>query len=114
MLRPGTYIIRQPILLRRSHQTLRGAGPATVLLLADKANCPVVILGNPIDKPNGPTTDLHVSNLAIDGNRANQEREFWRRATDGGVINNNGISVWDADGVTIEHVACCRCRLGGW
>jgi hypothetical protein len=113
LLRPGTYLVRQPIILRRPHQTLRGAGPATVLLLADQANCPVVILGNPVDKPTGPTTGLRLSDLLIDGNRTNQQKELWRTAIDGGAINNNGIDIWDADGVTVEHVVCCRCRSGG-
>jgi hypothetical protein len=113
LLRPGTYVVRQPIILRHPHQTLRGAGPATVLFLADNANCPVVILGNPLAKAGGPTTDLRLSDLAIDGNRANQQRELWRSATDGGLINNNGVNVWDADGVTVERVVCCRCRSGG-
>ena len=74
LLRPGTYVVRQPIILRHPHQSLRGAGPATVLFLADNANCPVVILGNPLAKAGGPTTDLRLSDLAIDGNRANQQR----------------------------------------
>jgi hypothetical protein len=113
LLQPGTYVVRQPILLRHPRLSLRGAGSATILLLADKANCPVVILGNPIDNPSGPTTGLHLSDLVIDGNRANQQQELWRSLPDGGVINNNGIGVWNADGVTVEHVVCCRCRSGG-
>src|SRR5580692_5718055 len=47
LLPPGTYDIRRPIVLRYDRVTLRGSGSNTVLRLADKANCPVVILGSP-------------------------------------------------------------------
>jgi hypothetical protein len=113
VLRPGTYLIPKPIILRRSHLTLRGAGPTTILLLADNANCPVVILGDPISRTASPTADIHVSDLAIDGNRLRQKSEFWRKAADGGLINNNGINVWEAQGVTIDRVVCGHCRSGG-
>src|SRR5208282_5683595 len=36
--------ISQPIVLRRDNQTLRGFGAATILRLADDANCPVIIM----------------------------------------------------------------------
>src|SRR5450756_142754 len=51
VLPPGTFSIRQPIVLRRDFQTLRGSGAATVLRLADDANCPVLILGEPVNTP---------------------------------------------------------------
>src|SRR5664279_1966196 len=40
VLPPGIFEVRQPIVLRRDHQTLRGSGDATILRLADGANCP--------------------------------------------------------------------------
>ncbi len=55
LLAPGTFEVREPIVLRRDHQTLRGSGFKTVLLLADGANCPVVILGSPV-KPRREAT----------------------------------------------------------
>jgi hypothetical protein len=113
LLGPGTYEIRQPLTLRRDSQTLRGSGPATVLHLADRAGCPVVILG---PQPNG---DLHLvrhlrlADLLIDGNRQNQPAEFWRAAGDGSQINNNGVQIWNAADVAVQNVVCCHCRSGG-
>ncbi|MGA2751175.1 MAG: right-handed parallel beta-helix repeat-containing protein [Verrucomicrobiota bacterium] len=113
VLQAGTYLVNRPIILRHDSQTLRGAGSATVLYLADKADCPVVILGNPVDDPKGPTRGLHLSSLLIDGNRKNQTHELWRTLASGAQVNNNGVNVWDADDVSVEHVVCCRCRSGG-
>src|ERR1039457_2887825 len=61
VLPSGTFEIRQPIVLQRDHQTLRGSGDATVLRLADGANCPVIILGEPDRK----STRLNSSHLVI-------------------------------------------------
>src|SRR5690349_9766516 len=41
ILPQGTINLTRPIVLNRSHQTLRGSGTATILRLADNANCPV-------------------------------------------------------------------------
>ena len=49
VLPAGKFEIHQPIVLSRDHQTLRGAGAATILHLADNANCPVIILGEPVN-----------------------------------------------------------------
>jgi hypothetical protein len=112
VLEAGTYIVRQPIIMKCHGQTMRGVGAATVLFLADKANCPVVILGSALHKSEGPTTGLAVSDLLIDGNRKNQRFELWRTMADGSLYNN-GINVWNIDGATVDRVICCRCRSGG-
>src|SRR5579859_6864991 len=70
--------IRQPILMHRDFQTLRGSGGGTVLWLADDADCPVIILGEPLNQPRNLVSHLCVRDLAIDGNREHQERELWR------------------------------------
>ncbi len=109
----GIYLVHQPIILRQDGQTLRGAGPETILSLADNANCTVVILAPPKDKAKGPTQRLHLSDLLVDGNRTHQQTELWRILTNGVLINNNGVQVCDADNAIIEHVICRRCRSGG-
>ena len=113
VLSRGTYLVHQPIILRQNGQTLRGAGPETILFLADSANCTVVILGPPKDKTKGPTQRLRLSDLLVDGNRAHQQNELWRILTNGVLINNNGIHVCDVDNSTIEHVTCRSCSSGG-
>ncbi|HEY3853447.1 MAG TPA: right-handed parallel beta-helix repeat-containing protein [Verrucomicrobiae bacterium] len=108
----GTYVVHQPIILQRDGQMLHGAGQKTVLYLADKANCPVVVLGSPVVRASGPVTGLAVSDLLIDGNRKNQPVEMWRAFPEG-CLYNNGIDVWNVDGANVAHVVCCRCRSGG-
>jgi polygalacturonase len=112
LLGAGQYLIRQPVILRKDHQTLRGCGASTVLYLADGANCPVVVLGSPFAPAKTPIKDVRLAGLFIDGNRKNQQKEVWRFTSDGGVYNN-GVDVWDVDGAKVEQVVCCRCRSGG-
>jgi hypothetical protein len=113
VLPAGTIEVRQPIVLQRDHQTLRGAGDATVLRLADGVNCPVIILGEPVNNPRAIVKDLRVSDLFIDGNRSHQQRELWRLQGEGSEIRNNGITVQSVSDSTVEHVTCARCRSGG-
>lgn len=113
VLPPGTFEVSQPILLRRDHQSLCGSGDATVLRLADGANCPVLILGEPVDHPQRTVKDLRVSALFIDGNRHRQQRELWRLSGEGSQIRNNGITVQKVSDSVVEHVTCARCRSGG-
>ena len=39
--------------------------------------------------------------------------ELWKSEGDGSEFNNNGIQIWNAADVAVEHVTCCRCRSGG-
>jgi hypothetical protein len=113
VLAAGTFEVHQPIIMRHDHQTLRGSGFNTVLLLADSANCPVVILGSPIKARREATVNLRLADILIDGNRKNQSAELWGTARDGSLINNNGVAIWDVTDATVERVVCCRCRSGG-
>jgi hypothetical protein len=112
-LPPGNFEVCQPIVLRRDYQTLRGSGVETVLRLADNANCPVVIMGEPVNHPTKTIKQLCVSDLFIDGNRAHQQRELWRLQGEGSEIRNNGIQVQGVSDSTVENVVCARCRSGG-
>jgi parallel beta-helix repeat protein len=113
VLPPGVIEIHQPIVLQRDHQTLRGSGDATTLHLADGANCPVIIMGEPVNNPPKTIRHLCVSDLFIDGNRAHQQRELWRLHGRGSQIRNNGITVQNVSDSIIEGVTCARCRSGG-
>ena len=113
VLPPGTFEVSQPIVLRRDHQRLRGSGDATVLRLADSANCPVIILGEPVNNPRRTVKGLRVSSLFIDGNRYHQQRELWQLQGEGSEIRNNGITVQNVSNSVVEHVTCARCRSGG-
>jgi hypothetical protein len=113
ILPAGTITVRQPIVLQRDCETLRGGGTATVLFLADGANCPVIIMGEPVNRPRKTIRHLRVSDLSIDGNRLHQQRELWRLLGEGSEIRNNGITVQAVNDSIIEHVSAARCRSGG-
>jgi len=113
VLPPGNFEICQPIVLRRGHQILRGSGVETVLHLADSANCPVIIMGEPVNHPKQTVKNLRVSNLFVDGNRLHQQHELWRLKGEGSQIRNNGIQVQDVSDSTVENVICAHCRSGG-
>src|ERR1039457_4263590 len=65
ILPEGRFEVQQPIILKRDNQTLRGAGAATVLHLADNANCPVVILGEPLNTPTQTIRHLKVADFIL-------------------------------------------------
>ena len=113
VLAAGKFEIHQPIILSRDHQALSGAGAATILHLADNANCPVLILGQPVNHPQRTVKDLCVSGLFIDGNRPRQQRELWRLTGEGSQIRNNGITVLGVSDSSVENVSTARCRSGG-
>ena len=113
VLSAGTYLVRAPINLRMDGQSLRGAGEATELVLADGANCPVIILGSLTADAANPTKKVHLADVSINGNRKNQSKEVWRIQPDGAGVYNNGVDVWGTDDATVENVVCSHCRSGG-
>ena len=113
VLPPGNILVRQPLVLRRDFQSLRGSGAATVLQLADNANCPVIILGQPVNAPRVSVKYLCVSDLTIDGNRSHQSRELWQLAGEGSEIRNNGLTIQGVTDSAVKNVASAHCRSGG-
>jgi len=113
VLPAGKIEIHQPIVLSRDNQTLRGAGATTILHLADDANCPVIILGQPVNSPTQTIRHLWVAGFFIDGNRVHQQRELWRLKGEGCQIRNNGITIQGVADSTVENVSIARCRSGG-
>jgi hypothetical protein len=113
VLPPEIISIRQPVVLRRDNQSLRGSGAATVLRLADDANCPVLIMGEPVNHPQKTVKHLRVADLFIDGNRQNQQHELWQVQGEGSEIHNNGVTVQGVSDSTVENVTCAACRSGG-
>jgi hypothetical protein len=112
VLPAAKIVVRQPIVLSRAGQTLRGAGDATILFLADNANCPVIVMGQPVNHPK-PIRHLRVSGLLIDGNRLHQQRERWQTNGECSQIRNNGITAQNISDSTVEHITTMRCRSGG-
>ena len=113
LLPPGKILINRPIILQHDNQTLRGSGPTTILYLADNANCPVIIMGQPVNHPLQTVRHVRVAELFIDGNRVHQQRELWHESGEGSEIRNNGITVQNVSDSLIEDITCTRCRSGG-
>ena len=97
-------IVNEPILVT-SNQTIDGNS----YRLADHANCPVIIVGDPFSLA---VTNVVISNVTIDGNRINQDRELYK-ATAFGPVNNNGIIIQNARNVLLTNVTIRNCRSGG-
>lgn len=112
ILPAGKILITSPIALRRDSQALVGAGQQTILTLADDANCPVIIMGQPVNNPQR-VRNLRVSGVYIDGNRAHQQNELWQTSTAGSEIRNNGITIQNVADSVVQDVTCAHCRSGG-
>jgi len=114
LLPPGRIKVSQPLVLDHDYQTLCGASnETTVLYLMNDANCPVIIMGQPVNRPMQPVRHLCVEDLFIDGNRLHQQRELWRERGEGSEIRNNGITVQNISDSLVENVTCTQCRSGG-
>jgi hypothetical protein len=113
VLPAGDFEITRPVVLRRSNQTLCGVGSATLLRLADNADCPVIIMGEPVNQPRTTIKHLLVSGLHIDGNRLHQRYELWQLASERSEIRNNGITVQLVSDSMVKNVTCAHCRSGG-
>jgi hypothetical protein len=109
----GIFTVTQPIVLQRDNQTLRGAGPSTILRLAAGADCPVIILGQPVNYPRLNVRHLCLADLQIDGNRHLQSRELWKISGEGSEIRNNGVTIQHVSDSLVDDVICARCRSGG-
>ena len=72
---PGTFTCTNPVVIDRDNVKLRGSGAGTILRLADGANAPVLIIGQTLNVPTVTRSNITVSDLVIDGNRANQTFE---------------------------------------
>lgn len=114
LLPPGKFKVSQPLVLDHDNEILCGASnQTTVLYLMNDANSPVIIMGEPVNRPMRPVRHLCVRDLFIDGNRMHQQRELWREKGEGSEIRNNGITIQNVSDSLIENVTCTQCRSGG-
>jgi hypothetical protein len=112
----GTYVCSEPIVIDRDRVTLRGTGQATVLRLAPHANWPVLVLGQRAPfVPTAARAQIHVADLLIDANRAQQDFECHssNACAGGDFLRNNGISLRRVQDVLVERVIVTSARSGG-
>lgn len=112
----GVFTITRPVIIDRDSVELRGQGESTRLHLAARANCPVVVLGSAETPTARIVRGVAVRQLAIDGNRAEQEFECWG----GGcgergpaAVRNNGITLRGVEDALVERVVTRGARSGG-
>jgi Right handed beta helix region len=110
----GTFTCSDPLVIDRDNVELRGAGPATILRLADGANAPVVIIGQTVPVPTVTRRNITVSDLVIDGNRANQTFECFKGdCSTSNPLRNNAITLRRVTDARIERIAVFGARSGG-
>ena len=115
-LGPGTFTITRPIILDRDGVELRGQGRETLLQLAARANCPVVLIGSIHTPVERIVRRITVRQLAIDGNRQEQDFECYGGPCDERnltALRNNGITIRGAEEILVEDVLTRRARSGG-
>jgi hypothetical protein len=116
ILGPSLFTIAEAVVIDRDGIELRGTAKQTLLKLAERANCPVIVVGSTSTPVTRIVRNVRVGNLVIDGSRASQQFECYSGDCDNGGlthIRNNGITVRGAEDVRIEQVGAHSCRSGG-
>ncbi|AOS43019.1 Pectate lyase superfamily protein [Lacunisphaera limnophila] len=112
----GVFTLTRPIVIARDDIELRGQGPATVLFLAPRANCPVVLVGSPATPVDRRVRRVTVRRLLMDGNRTEQQFECYGGPCDEShltALRNNGLTIRGAEDILVEDVVTRRARSGG-
>lgn len=113
-LQAGIYTCTQPIVIDKNNITLRGAGPATLLRLADHINAPVIVLGSSENVPSYAVRYVRVFDLTIDGNRVNQTSEcMGGPCSEEFPLRNNGISIRRCLDCVVQSVTVYGAMSGG-
>ena len=116
ILASGTYAIKTPLVLDRDDVELSGEQDATILLLADHADCPLVVIGPMETPPTRKVSRVALRKLILDGNRFNQTNECNGGPCDNGglsFIRNNALTIRSAEDVRVERVTARAARSGG-
>ena len=116
LLASGTYIIREPLVLDRDNVELSGDQESTILMLADHADCPLVVIGPMETPPTRKVFRIALRKLILDGNRFNQANECNGGPCDNGglsYIRNNALTIRSAEDVRVERVTARSARSGG-
>lgn len=111
----GNFECTAPVVIADDGLRLEGSGLTdTRLVLADHANAPVLVIGDPAPVPVRAVADVEVHNLAIDGNKARQDQECMGGPCGATFpLRNNGITVRNAYDVAVTQVDITGARSGG-
>ena len=112
-LAPGTIACDGPLVIDIPNVTLRGSAPGTLFRLNDHVNAPVIVVGSIAATPATVVRNIVVRGIAIDGNKANQDRECSLEGCPAGSLRANGLTIRSAEDVWIDDVAVRDARSGG-
>ena len=116
LLSSGTYMMREPLVLDRDDVEVSGDQETTILMLADHADCPLVVIGPMETPPTRKVSRVALRKLILDGNRFNQANECNGGPCDNGglsFIRNNALTIRSAEDVRVERVTARAARSGG-
>ena len=116
LLASGTYMLQEPLVLDRDDVEVSGDQESTILMLADHADCPLVVIGPMETPPTRKVSRIALRKLILDGNRFNQTSECNGGPCDNGglsYIRNNALTIRSAEDVRVERVTARAARSGG-
>jgi hypothetical protein len=116
VLGAGTFTVFEPLVIDRNDVELCGDQELTVLKLADKVNCPLLVVGQLVTPVARKVSGVTVRKLILDGNRLAQDEECNGGPCDNGGlshIRNNALTIRGAEDVYIAHVTTRGARSGG-
>jgi hypothetical protein len=116
LLEAGIYTVSQPLVLDRDNVELSGDQEATILMLTDHADCPLVVIGPMETPPKRKVSGIALRKLILDGNRLNQANECNGGPCDNGglsYIRNNALTIRSAEDIKVERVTARAARSGG-
>jgi hypothetical protein len=85
-------------------------------MLADHADCPLVVIGPMETPPTRKVSGIALRKLILDGNRLNQLNECHGGPCDNGgmsFIRNNALTIRSAEDIRVERVTTRSARSGG-
>ncbi len=116
LLASGTYLLSRPLVLDRNDIEVSGDQDSTILMLADHADCPLVVIGPMETPPTRKVSGIALRKLILDGNRLNQLNECHGGPCDNGglsFIRNNALTIRSAEDIRVERVTTRSARSGG-
>ncbi len=116
LLAAGTYRIEEPLVLDRDDIEICGDQESSLLVLADSADCPLVVIGCMETPPARKVSGVYLRKLILDGNRRNQTSECNGGPCDNGglsFIRNNALTIRGAEDIRVERITTRSARSGG-
>jgi hypothetical protein len=107
----AAVVVSQSIVIDRDNVTVAGEGTdATLLRLKAGANVPVFVVGQSAAQPTMARSNIHITDLTINGKRKKQTSEV---DPNNPALRNNGISLRKVESCSVQRVKVLNCASGG-